>query len=406
MSFDDAKRIIVANFTPVFLGEEESVLLEAYNRVLSNKITASFGMPTFDTSTVTGYAVKAEDTFGAGENEPATLKVINCLGAGEALNHPLEKGEAVEVAVGSFLPKGSDSVVSLHDIEREDDILKIFCAVESNKNVQKGGSDIQKGTVIFEDGQLLGSSEIGVLAALGLKQVKVKRFPMVAVLSVSNEEHLPDLLTSTIKPSETTSHSIFAAVIESNAKPVYLGKISNADFQMLRHLKTALTATDLVIVCGNSDNAEVVDALGKPGIVVNGIAVKPGKSLAVGFVADKPVFFLPEDPSIALLMYFLFVKPLIQRLGGRPVSVMKTVKAFAGSRMFSAKGFRTFIMVKLSFDKNCRLIADPVNTTGYLSTLIEACGFIEITEDKNYIDINQEVEVSLFRGHASNVFSF
>ena len=153
-------------------------------------------------------------------------------------------------------------------------------------------------------------------------------------------------------------------------------------------------------------SSEIVNALGKPGIVVNGIAIKPGKTTAVGFVDGKPVFFLPEDPTVALLLYVLFIKSLVQRLGGRPVSVIKTVKALSGSRMFSAKGHRKFIMVKLSFDKNCRLIADPVDTTGYLSALIEACGFIEITENKNYIDIDQEVEVYLFRGYASNASSF
>ncbi len=406
LSFEEAKKVIDANFEPASLGEEESVLLEVYNRVSSRDIISSFEIPPYNTSTVTGYAIKAEDTIGANENEPVTLKIIGCLGFGETFNHPVGKGEAVEVALGAVIPEGSDAVISLQDIEREDDTLNVFRVAESNQNIQKKGSDIQKDTVIFESGQLLGASEIGVLASLRMNQVKVKRLPMVAILSVSNEELLLASSHSPVRPCEVASHNVFAAVIESGAKPVYLGVIPKDSFQMLHMLRTAINSTDIVVVCGNSDNSEIVNALGKPGIVVNGIAIKPGKTTAVGFVDGKPVFFLPEDPTVALLLYVLFIKSLVQRLGGRPVSVIKTVKALSGSRMFSAKGHRKFIMVKLSFDKNCRLIADPVDTTGYLSALIEACGFIEITENKNYIDIDQEVEVYLFRGYASNASSF
>jgi len=405
LPFEEAKKVIDANFEPASLGEEESVLLEVYNRVSSRDIISSFEIPSYDTSTVIGYAIKAEDTIGANENEPVTLKIIGCLGFGEIFNHPVGKGEAVEVAFGAVIPEGSDAVISLQDIEREDDTLNVFRVAESNQNIQKKGSDIRKDTIIFESGQLLGASEIGVLASLRMNQVKVKRLPMVAILSVSNEELLASSY-SPVRPCEVASHSVFAAVIESGAKPVYLGVIPKDNFQMLHMLRTAINSTDIVVVCGNSDNSEIVNALGKPGIVVNGIAIKPGKTTAVGFVDGKPVFFLPEAPTVALLLYVLFIKSLVQRLGGRPVSVIKTVKALSGSRMFSAKGHRKFIMVKLSFDKNCRLIADSVDTTGYLSALIEACGFIEITENKNYIDIDQEVEVYLFRGYASNASSF
>ena len=131
-------------------------------------------------------------------------------------------------------------------------------------------------------------------------------------------------------------------------------------------MQTALASADMVITSGGVSvgprdyTPQIVDALGKPGIVVYGIAVKPGKPTTVGFVGEKPVFSLPGHPTSALLIFYLLARPLIQQLAGSPVTAMKTVKALAGSRMFSAKGRRTFVMVKLEFDKNCRLIASQL----------------------------------------------
>ena len=144
---------------------------------------------------------------------------------------------------------------------------------------------------------------------------------------------------------------------------------------------------------------QIVDSLGKPGIVVFGISVKPGKPTTVGFVGNKPVFSLPGHPTSALLIFYLLARPLIQRLAGRPVTPMKIVRAFAGSRMFSAKGRRTFVMVKLEFDKDCRLLAEPVETgaSGAITTLAKADGFVEIPENEQFVDANTEVAVVLFR---------
>jgi molybdopterin biosynthesis enzyme len=148
-----------------------------------------------------------------------------------------------------------------------------------------------------------------------------------------------------------------------------------------------------------------VDSLGKPGIVVYGVAVKPGKPTAVGFVGEKPVFSLPGHPTSALLIFYLLARPLILRLAGRPVTAMKTVRAVAGQRMFSAKGRRTFVMVKLLFDENGRLIAEPVEggASGAITTLANADGFVEIPENEQFVDADEEVTVTLFRSVSGKV---
>jgi molybdopterin biosynthesis enzyme len=180
---------------------------------------------------------------------------------------------------------------------------------------------------------------------------------------------------------------------------------------LTKAMQTAVASADMVITSGGVSvgprdyTPQIVDSLGKPGIVVYGIAVKPGKPTTVGFVGDKPVFSLPGHPTSALLIFYLLARPLILRLAGRPATPMKMVRAFAGARMFSAKGRRTFVMVKLEFDETCRLIAAPVESgaSGAITTLANADGFVEIAENEQFVDTDQEVAVMLFRGSAAKV---
>lgn len=399
LTFEEAKRIVEANFKAVFLGEEEAVLLEAYNRVLSEDVMSPLEIPSFNTSTVAGYALKAEDSTLANEDEPATLKVIGIIAIGELSKAVLEKKEAIEVAAGAVLPEGADAVVAAEDIEREDDTLQVYIAAVAGENVRKQGSDIKKGVVILKKGQVLGSSEIGVLAALGLTQVKVQKIPMVAVLSIGREV---SELGKSLSPGESfdlNAYSLSTAVTECGGKPVYFGAFPDDKAAVAKVFRTAVDSTDMVIVCSGSSVAfSVADSLGE--LVVNGIAVRPGKQTAVAFIEDKPVFILSDNPLAALLMYHLFARSFVQRLGGRPTSALKSVAAVAGSRMFSAMGSRTFIMVKLMFDEKCRLIAEPVESVGPVSALAGADGFVEIAENEQFIDVDQKVVVLLFRGLA------
>ena len=405
MTFDEAQRAIQAQFKPIFLGEEEAVLLEAYNRVLNEDIVSTLDIPPFNRSTVDGYAVKANDTVGADENQPATLQVSGIVNIGEQPNVILTKGGAVEIVTGAPIPEGADAVVMIEDTEREGDELHIFSPAITQENVMKKGSDIKRDATVFKKGQVLGSSEIGVLAALGLTKVKVLKTPIVAVLSTGGEITEPGKALPAGKIYDINSYSLGVAVIESGAKPVYFGVIPDDKAALSKAMQTALASADMLITSGGVSvgprdyTPQIVDSLGKPGVVVYGIAVKPGKPTTVGFVGDKPIFSLPGHPTSALLIFYLLARPLIQRLGGRPVIGMKMIRALAGSRMFSAKGRRTFVMVKLEFDKECRLIAEPVETgaSGAITTLANADGFVEIPENEQFVDVNQEVAVVLFR---------
>jgi len=220
MTFEEAKKAIDGQFKPIFLGEEEAVLLEAYNRVLNQDVVSTLDIPPFNRSTVDGYAVKAQDTFGADENQPAILKVSGEVSVGEPPNVKLSEGEAVEIVTGAVIPEGADAVVMVEDTERVDAQLKVFGSVTTGENVMKKGSDIKKGAVVLHKGQVLGSSEIGVLAALGLTKIKVLKIPIIAVLSTGGEVTEPGKELTPGKIYDINAYSVSTAVIESGGKPV------------------------------------------------------------------------------------------------------------------------------------------------------------------------------------------
>ncbi|MCW4024253.1 MAG: molybdopterin-binding protein [Candidatus Bathyarchaeota archaeon] len=406
MTLEEAKKAINTQFTAFPLGEEEAPLLEAYNRVLKEDVTSTMDIPSFNRSIVDGYALKAEETSSADENTPVQLKMVGSILVGEQPKVVLEKGEAVEIVTGAPIPEGADAVVMVEDTEREGDDLQVYVSLTPNENTMKKGADIKNGEVILKAGKILGASEIGVLAALGKTSVKVSKMPIVAVLSTGAEvtELGKPLLPGKIY--DINAYSISTAIIECGAKPVYFGVVGDDKEALAKTLRCALDSADIVITTGGVSvgpkdyTPQIVDALGKPGLIVYGVAVKPGKPVSVAFAEKKPIFSLPGQPVAALLMFYLLAKPIVQELAGRPVTELKTVKAFAGARMFSAKGRRTFVMAKLLWDKDCRLIAEPVESgaSGAITSLAKADGFVEIHENMQFVDVDQAVNVKLFRG--------
>jgi molybdopterin molybdotransferase len=405
VSFEEAKRVIDENFVPVSMDDEAVALLEAYNRVLKEDIVSSIDVPSFDRSTVDGYAVKAEDTFGADENHPVILNILGVVFAGEQPKMVLDTGEAVEIVTGAPLPEGADAVIMVEDVERLDNHLQVYAAATPHLNVMKKGSDIKCGKTVLHAMQVLGASEIGVLAALGLTTVRCFKPPMVAVLSVGDEVSAIGKLLPAGKIFDINAYSLSTAIIECGAKPVFFGVVSDDKAALSKILATALSSADVVITSGGVSvgshdyTSQIVDSLGKPGVVVSGVAVKPGKPVTVAFAQDKPIFSLPGNPAAALLMFYLLARPVIQRLCCRDPSEIRSIRAFAGAKIFSAKGRRTFAMVKLLIDaEKDRLVAEPViGASGAITLLSDADGFVEVLENQQYIDKDEEVMVKLFK---------
>lgn len=405
LTLEEARKIIRENFEAKPLGVEEIPLLKAFGRVLAADVTAALDVPPFDRSTVDGYAVKAEDTFGADENKPIRLKLCGTVSVGEMPKIIVNRGEAAEIMTGAPIPKGADAVVMTEDTELKNGEVYVYNAVAKDENVMKAGSDIKKGETVVEVGRLLGAREIGAIAALGIAKIKVYRIPRVAVLSTGAEVAEPDKPLPPGKIYDINAYSLSAAVAESGGEPVFLGVVPDDAAELERALKRALESADLVITSGGVSVGpkdvvpKTLSTLGKPGLIVCGIAIKPGKPTTVALVDRKPVFSLPGHPTSALLIYHLLVRPVVEGLAGRKPEKAYEVKALASTRMFPARGRRTFVMVKLKESASKQFIAEPVPTglSGAITTLLKADGFVEIPENQQFVDSDEEVTVHLFK---------
>lgn len=407
LSLDEAKERISKRFKPKPLGVEQVFLLEANHRVLAEQIVSPIDVPPFNRSTVDGYAVKAEDTFGADEANPAKLRLRGTINVGETPNIKLEKGETAEIATGAPLPKGADAVVMMENTEKQGETVLVYRSIVENENIMKAGADIKKAEVVFTSGKRLTWRDIGVIAALGVKTVKVYRKPRVAVISTGTEIVAPGNTLSPGKIYDINGYTLSASVVECGATPVNMGVIPDDYQQLSQALRKALETADAIITSGGVSVGprdlipKILESLGGHELVVHGIAIKPGKPTTVALIDGKPVFALPGHPTSALLTFHLLVRPFLAKLAGISdvEETFETVRARLGVRMFPAKGRRTFVMVKLVRATDGRTVAYPATTgeSGAITTLAKADGFIEVPENQQFIDAGEEATVHLFK---------
>ena len=403
LTFEEAKRAIKEKIKPRQVGTKCVPLLEAHNCILAQNIASSLDIPPFDRSIVDGYAVQAQDTDNAEETQLVKLRICGVAAIGEIPKVIVSKGEAALIVTGAPIPEGADAVVMLEETNVEDSDLYVYSSVTINENVMKKGSDIKKGQLTLSSGTVLGSPQIGTLAALGIEKVEVFKKPNVAVISTGPEVTEPgkDLLPGKIY--DINAYSLCSAVLESGGIPIYRGVVADSEIELRGALEEALTSADMVITSGGVSvgpkdiTPQIVNSLGKPGLIFSGVALKPGKPVTLALIGEKPIFSLPGHPTAALLTFHLFAKPVIQVMAGRPVNEEAFVNAFSSSRLFSAKGRRTFTTVQLKRDSQGRIVADPVETgaSGAITTLSKADGYVEIPENVQFIDIDEEVKVWL-----------
>lgn len=405
LSIEEARQILKKSLSPKPVGAEQVSLSEAHSRVLARDVVAPIDVPPFRRATVDGYAVRAINTFGAEEDRPIALKLCGRVIVGETTSIVVKNGTTAEIVTGAPVPQGADAVVMLEYSVQKGDNVHIYRPVAMGENVMKAGSDIRKGETILEKGRTLSSREIGVLAALGRTRVDVCQRPRVAVISTGAEITEPGNPLSPGKIYDINAYTLSAAVSECGGKPVNFGIVPDNADQLRLVLKEALNSADVVVTSGGvsvgpSDVIpRVLNQLGKPGVIVCGLASKPGKPTTIAMIDGKLVFSLPGHPTSSLLMFYLFVRPLILGMVGRPGEAAFKVKATTTEKMFAARGRRTFVMVKLTSDESGKLLVSPVplGLSGAITTLAKADGFVEIHESQQFISIGDEATVHLFK---------
>jgi molybdenum cofactor synthesis domain-containing protein len=405
VSVDEAKRILARNFVPRPVGSESVALSEAYGRVLADNVVSPLNIPPFTRSTVDGYAAKASDTFGAEENRPVRLRLTGKVNIGEAPKAKTLKGTLVEIVTGAPIPEGADAAVMIEYTERKGDSVLVRQAVSHSENVMKAGSDIRKGETVLTKGTLLSPHEIGVLAAIGSVKVKVFKRPTAAIFSTGAEVAEPGKPLAPGKIYDINAHALGAVVKECGCEPRNMGIVQDEPSQMRNALQKALEAADLVITSGGVSVGptdiipKVLNTLGKPGVIVYGIAIRPGKPTTIALVNGTPVFSLPGHPASSLMIFHLFVRPILTCMAGQKELESAAVKAVVSERLFPARGRRTYMTVTLRKDRDGRIVASPVGTgaSGAVTTLSKADGFLIIRENRQFIEKGSCVDVKLFK---------
>ena len=383
---------------------EHSVTAEALGRVLAEDIVAPHPLPAFPRATVDGYAVRAEDTFGAGPSAPSYLRLIGEVPMGRISDLRVRVGEAALVHTGGAIPDGADAVVMLEDTQAvPGGEIEVLVALGIGKNVIRLGEDVQAGEKILEIGRRVRPQEIGGLMAVGRSKISVFRRPRVAILSTGDEVVPAGVEPAPGQVRDVNSHTLASLVVRCGGEPAVLGIVPDDPEALFAAANRAREASDLIVITAGSSasardtTAGVIDRLGSPGVLVHGLSIKPGKPAILGVVDGLPVIGLPGNPVSALVVAGLMVAPMLRRLSGenRPM-ITATVPARLAVNVPSEAGREDYIPVRLEGTPDGWL-ADPVfGKSNLIFTLVRADGLIRIPADTTGLPEGTRVDVVPF----------
>jgi putative molybdopterin biosynthesis protein len=387
-------------------GSETVPLAAALSRVIASDVIAPVDAPPFDRANVDGFAVRAVDTAGASPSAPKRFALnAEVIACGIAPGIEVAPGTATTIATGGVIPRGADAVVMIEHTELiEDDAataIDVHRAAASGQFISYAGSDIARGETLLRRGTEIGSREIGMLAACGFAGVEVIRRPRVAVLSTGDELVEPGRPLRPGGVYDSNGAIIAAAVAEAGGEAVAFGAVLDDEAALERAMRQALDSCDIVVLSGGTSKGagdlshRVVSRLGSPGILVHGVALKPGKPLCLAVIGDKPLVVLPGFPTSAIFTFHAFVAPIIRARAGLPAEAARTVTARVPVRVSSELGREEFVLVSLVAAQD-GLIAFPIGKgSGAVTAFSQADGFLAIDALASALDAETEAEVTL-----------
>ncbi len=399
---DDALRLILSNIETHPIPERVNTE-QALGRVTVSAIPAPHPLPEFRRSTVDGYAVRAADTYGASESLPAYLSLVGEVQMGQFANLTLQPTECALIHTGGMLPKGADAVVMVeHTQQSRPGEIEILRAAAVGENIIEIGEDIRLHETVIPAGKRIRPAEIGGLMAMGITQIDVARKPKIGIISSGDEVIHPSQHPSPGQVRDVNSYTLAAVVRQVGGEPIQYGIIPDDRAAMEKAARQAHAECDaLVITAGSSVSARdmtaaVIDVLGKPGVLVHGVNIRPGKPTILGICENKPVIGLPGNPVSALVNVKVFVAPVVQKLLGEHVTGLRaTVQAKLLVNLASESGREEWIPVRL-LPAGDRWEADPIfGKSNLIFTMARADGLIRVLPDATGLAAGETVEVHL-----------
>ena len=374
----------------------------ALGRVLAADVLSPVDVPSFDRSNVDGFAVVAEDTFGASEEKPHAVRLgSEEIHTGIVPKSVIHSGDAVLIATGGMMPRGADAVVMVEYAEVRGPELHIARAVTAGSGVSFAGTDLTAGEAVLRRGQLLTSRDTGVLAAIGVADVDVWRKPIVAIISTGDEIIAPGDPMQPAKVYDSNAQVLADAVRELGGEPRRLGIAADEVTALRERLHRALAFADIVLLSGGTSKGagdvsyRVVAELDDPGIVAHGVALKPGKPICLAATGGRAVVVLPGFPTSAIFTFHEFVAPVLRMLAGRDSEQRTVVPARLAVKVNSEIGRTEYLLVGL-VESGTLLAAYPMGQgSGSVTTFSRADGFATIDRHQEIVEAGTVLDVQL-----------
>ena len=391
---DEARQLIADACRPIDRTERVR-LVDANGRVAAAGVQSTRDVPPFSRAGMDGFAVRAEDTFGANRYEPKTLRVIDKIYTGEVPTKMLEPGTAIEIATGAPMPQGADAVVMVEETERAGEEVRVLTPVYPRQNVGRQGADIVVGQTVIARGDALNPARIGALAALGVGDVEVFAKPTIAILSTGNEIADPG---EELRPGQIYDINKFtlSTIIQEHGGVPMPFSTAQDTIDALERAIDACAECDVLVFSGGSSVGErdlILDVIGRKGeIVFHGIAVKPGKPTVFGTINGKPMFGMPGYPTSCLSNAYMLLVPALRSIARLQPRHTATVSLPLGQRIVSTTGRHQFYTVRIVDGQ-----AMPAfKASGDITSMSQADGYIEIPAQTDIVEKGETVDVKLF----------
>ncbi|MCS7215219.1 MAG: molybdopterin biosynthesis protein, partial [Thermodesulfovibrio sp.] len=393
ISLDEARERLFNNFKKIVslpIDSEVISVKNALGRVTAEPILAKLSSPYFHSAAMDGYAVKSIKTFLATEREPVRLKIGI---------------DAQWIETGDPLPEGFDAVIPVEDVTLRDEFIEIYSSVPPYHDVRPIGEDIVATELIIPESHVVKPADIGAILASGIIEIRVRKKPIIGIIPTGSELIPPETLKERMpQPPELIEYnsSVLENLIKNAlAEPKVYPIVADEEEEIKNTILNATEECDMVLLNAGSGYGKedftykVLKELGD--VIINGVAIKPGKPFIAGFIKNKPILGIPGYPVSTFLCFDLFVKPLIELYHGISLKNEEKFKAILSRQISSNIGVDEFVRVKVGRVGDKYIVTPMGRGAGLLMSVVRADGYIVIPKGSEGFSQGSEVMVNLWR---------